>query len=246
MSGRSPALDRRARSLLAACALAALAAACKREPAATGAIDTADYRARHPIVLAEGERSLDVFASGPGHLDPRQASEVDAFMLEYRRYGRGGILLEVPTGLPPAQEAAVARTAALLRQRGAEDGVPPGEIAPSAYAVAAPGLAAPIRLTFRRMQAQVADKCGLWPQDLGTSDFGYDYSNKPVWNFGCSTQATLAAQVADPIDLVRGRPEGRIDTVKRIRDIGEMRQGKDPSTSWRQDGQTAVKSQVSN
>ena len=243
---RTRAARRRARSLVSACALAALAAACKGEPAATGAIETADYRARHPIVLSDEDRSLDVFAAGPGHLDPRQAGDVDAFMLEYRRYGRGGILMEVPTGLPPAQAAAVARTADGLRRRSAEDGVPRGEIIVGAYAVAAPGLAAPVRLTFRRMQAKVADKCGLWPQDLGASDFAYDYSNRPVWNFGCSTQATLAAQVADPVDLVRGRPEGRIDTVKRVRDVGQLRDGKDPSTAWRQDGQNAVKSQVSN
>ncbi|MDP4022787.1 CpaD family pilus assembly protein [Methylobacterium sp. NEAU 140] len=231
--------------LLAACAVAGLAAACKGDPPATGAIDTADYRARHPIVLADGTRSLDVFPAGPGHLDPRQAAEVDAFMLEYRRYGRGGVLMEVPRGLPPAQAAAAERTAALLARRGAEDGLPPGTIAPSAYAVAAPGLAAPIRLSFQRMQAKV-DGCGLWPQDLGVSNFASDFSNRPYWNFGCAMQANVAAQVADPVDLVRGRTEGRIDTVRRIRDIGALRDGKDPSTTWRQDGQTSVKSQVAN
>ncbi len=237
---------RQAVRLSAACAVAALVGACKGEPATTGAIDTADYRARHPIVLADGERSLDVFPTGIGHLDPRQAADVDAFMLEYRRYGRGGILMEVPKGLPAAQAAAVARTGATLVRRGAEDGVAAREIAASVYPVAAPGLAAPIRLSFQRMQAKVADRCGLYPQDLGTSSFLYDYSNRPSWNLGCATQATLAAQVADPIDLVRGRPEGRIDTVRRIRDIGELRDGKDPSTTWRQDGRNAVKSQVAN
>lgn len=245
-SNAGPAGGRRAAHLLAACALAALVGACKGEPAATGAIDTSDYRARHPIVLADGSRSLDVFATGIGHLDPRQAADVDAFMLEYRRYGRGGILMEVPRGLPAAQAAAIARTAAALARRGAEDGVAAREIAATSYAVAAAGLAAPIRLSFQRMQAKVADRCGLYPQDLGTSSFLYDYGNQPSWNLGCATQATLAAQVADPIDLVRGRPEGRIDTVRRIRDVGQLRDGKDPSTTWRQDGQNAVKNQVAN
>lgn len=239
-------IGRRATHLLAACALAALVGACKGEPATTGAIDTADYRARHPIVLTDGTRSLDVFATGIGHLDPRQAADVDAFMLEYRRYGRGEMLMEVPQGLPAAQAAAVARTASTLVRRGAEDGVGSREIAASVYPVAAAGLAAPIRLSFQRMQAKVADQCGLYPQDLGTSSFLSDYSNRPSWNFGCATRATLAAQVADPIDLVRGRPEGRIDTVRRVRDVGQLRDGKDPSTTWRQDGQNAVKSQVSN
>ncbi len=55
-------------SLLCACALAALAGACKAEPPlTTGAVGTSDYRARHPIVLTDGARSLDVFPTGPGH-----------------------------------------------------------------------------------------------------------------------------------------------------------------------------------
>ncbi|MHB2210415.1 CpaD family pilus assembly protein [Methylobacterium sp. CM6257] len=241
-----PALPRRARNLLAACALGALATACKGDPATTGGIDVTDYRARHPIVLADGTRSLDVFPTGIGHLDPRQTADVDAFMLEYRRYGRGVLLMEVPRGVPPSQAAALARTEAALGQRGIRNGVGAREIAVTGYGVTAPSLAAPIRLSFQRMQAKVADQCGLWPQDLGTSSFAFDYSNRPSWNLGCAMQANVAAQVADPVDLVRGRPEGRIDTVKRVRDIGQLRDGKDPSTTWRQDGQTAVKSQVGN
>jgi len=96
------------------------------------------------------------------------------------------------------------------------------------------------------MDLVVAIRCGTWPQDLGGSDFAFDNSNRPVWNFGCSTQTAVAAQVADPVDLVRGRQEGRIDAVKRIRDVGQLRDGKDPSTQWRQDGQTSVKAQVGN
>ena len=244
MTRRHPSALPRLGSLLAACGLATLAAACKTEPATTGDITVSDYRARHPIVLTDGTRSLDVFPTGIGHLDPRQTADIDAFMLEYRRYGRGVLLMEVPGGVSPALAPAVARTTAALRGLGGRNGVGAREIAVTGYAVAAPGLASPIRLSFQRMQAKVSDQCGLWPQDLGTAGFAYDYSNRPSWNLGCAMQSTVAAQVADPIDLVRGRPEGRIDTVKRVRDIGQLRDGKDPSTTWRQDGQTAVKSQV--
>jgi pilus assembly protein CpaD len=247
MTGRHPpALSRRAASLLAACALGALAAACKSDPATTEGIAVTDYRARHPIVLTDASRSLDVFPTGVGHLDPRQARDVDAFMLEYRRYGRGVLLMEVPQGVPPDQVVAVERTAALLGRFGTQNGVGAREITVAGYAVAAPTLAAPIRLSFQRMQAKVSDACGLWPQDLGARGFANDYRNQPSWNLGCAMQSNVAAQVADPVDLVRGRPEGRIDTVKRVRDIGQLRDGKDPSTTWRQDGQTAVKSQVTN
>ena len=247
MTGRHPLdLPRRVACLIAACALGALATACKSDPATTGGIEVSDYRARHPIVLADDTRSLDVFPTGIGHIDPRQADDINAFMLEYRRYGRGSMIVEIPRGVPPAQAASVERTAAALSRFGLQNGVGAREISVTGYAVAAPSLAAPIRLSFQRMQAKVADQCGLWPQDLGTSSFPSDYNNRPNWNLGCAMQANVAAQVADPVDLVRGRPEGRIDTVKRVRDIGQLRDGKDPSTTWRQDGQTAVKSQVSN
>lgn len=230
---------------LLAAALALLLGACQADRATTGSIYPHDYRARHPIVLADAGRSLDVFPTGPGHLDPRQRADVDAFLLEYRRYGRGGLLVEMPRGVAPSVGAAVERTGTAVRRMAAESGLTGSEVAVTGYAVANPGLAAPIRLSFQRMEARVADQCGLWPQDLGTASFVYDYSNRPNWNLGCAMQSTVAAQVADPVDLVRGRPEGRIDTVKRVRDIGQLRDGKDPSTTWRQDGQTAVKSQVS-
>jgi pilus assembly protein CpaD len=42
----------------------------------------------------------------------------------------------------------------------------------------------------------------------------------------------MAAQIADPVDLVRARPEGRIDTLKRQGNIEKLRQGKDPSTQY--------------
>jgi pilus assembly protein CpaD len=232
-------------ALVAATVLAAFVGACNtNRVATTGSIAPVDYRARHPIVLLDGTRSLDVFATGRGHLDPRQAADLDAFLLEYRRYGRGGLVIDLPRGVSPAIGVAVERTAAAIRRLSAESGVSPRDVIATGYAVANPALASPIRLSFQRMEAKVTSQCGLWPRDLGVSDPAYTFSNEPAWNLGCATQANLAAQVADPIDLVRGRPEGRIDTVRRTQDIGKLREGKDPSTQWRQDGQTSVKSQV--
>lgn len=242
-----PALPRTPLALAAVTALAALLGACRAERVATtGSLAPVDYRARHPIALADGTRSLDIFPTGTGHLDPRQAADLDAFLLEFRRYGRGRLVVDLPRGVSPAVGAAVERTAAAIRRVGAEGGVPPDAVAVTGYAVAAPRLAAPIRLSFQRMEARVTSQCGLWPRDLGVSDPAYNFSNEPSWNLGCATQSNLAASVADPIDLVRGRPEGRIDTPLRVKDITDLRDGKDPSTTWRQDGQTSVKSQVGN
>lgn len=232
---------------VALAALASLLGACRAEPVVTtGSLYPTDVRTRHPLVLADGTRSLDVFATGQGHLDPRQGADLDAFLLEYRRYGRGTLILDIPRGVPPALALAVHRTGATIHEIAAENGIPAREIVVRRYAVADPGLASPLRLSFRRMEARVADKCGLWPQDLGASDPGFNLRNEPSWNLGCATQSNLASQVADPVDLVRARPEGRIDTVRRTQDIEKLRQGNDPSTTWRQDGQTSVKANIGN
>jgi pilus assembly protein CpaD len=66
------------------------------------------------------------------------------------------------------------------------------------------------------MQAKVGGRCGLWPQDLGVSDPKFNAGNDPYWNLGCAMQSNVASQVADPLDLVRGRSEGRVDTVRRM------------------------------
>lgn len=233
------------KALAAIGALTALLGACQnRAPATTGSLYPTDYRARHPIALTDAGRSLDVFVTGTGHIDPRQAADIDAFLVDFRRYGRGTLVLDMPRGVAPAMGAAVERTGAAIRRMSAEGGLAPGQLVVTSYAVATPTLVAPLRLSFQRMEAKVAGQCGLWPQDLGVGDAAFNGRNEAHWNFGCSTQSNIAAQVADPIDLVRGRPEGRIDTVRRTKNIEKLRTGNDPSIPWRQDGKADVKSQV--
>jgi len=233
-------------SLAALAALAALLGACQnRAPLTTGSLYPTDYRARHPIALTDAGRSLDVFVTGTGHIDPRQMADIDAFVVEFRRYGRGVLVLDRPRGVAPGMGAAVERTAAAIRRLAAEGGLAPGQLVMTDYAAANPTLVAPLRLSFQRMEARVAGQCGLWPQDLGVGDAAFSGRNEPHWNLGCATQTNFAAQVADPIDLVRGRPEGRIDTIRRTKNIEKMRNGNDPSIPWRQDGKADVKATIS-
>lgn len=245
MSSPARNLVSRARPAAAVVLVAAALGACRADRVATtGSTYPIDVRTRHPIVLADADRSLDVFPTGIGHLDPRQRADLEAFLVEYRRYGRGLLVVEVPRGVSPALAGPVERTGAAVRDLAADMGLPAGGLRVVSYPVANPTLAAPLRLSFQRMQAKVADKCGLWPHDLGVSDLRADWSNEPSWNLGCAMQSNVATQVADPIDLVRGRPEGRIDTIRRTQAINQLREGKDPSTEWRQDGKTNVGSDV--
>jgi pilus assembly protein CpaD len=48
-------------------------------------------------------------------------------------------------------------------------------------------------------------------------------------------QSNVASQVADPLDLVRGRSETRVDTARRMENIKKLREGQDPSTHYKAD-----------
>ena len=63
--------------------------------------------------------------------------------------------------------------------------------------------------------------CPDWSRESGT-----DFDNLPLSNFGCATQANLGLMVAEPKDLVRGRPLGPADGVQQAEGIVRYRTGK--------------------
>lgn len=215
-------------------AAATMLGACAKQGDLTTSQAPVDVRERHPIVLRDAPRSLDVFVgrSGAG-LDARQEEDVADFAREYRRTGKGGLVAQVPTGT--RREMAAHDTLNGIRSALSRGGVPGTALSVRTYPVADPGLASPIRLTFASLQAGLPHDCGQWPADTGVSSMKEGMTNEPYWNLGCASQATLAAQVADPIDLVRSRSEGRPDIAKRMGAIAKIRDGKDPSTQYRQE-----------
>jgi pilus assembly protein CpaD len=212
-------------------ALALLAvplSACSPDRVVTGSTYPTDYHARHPIVLAHAPETLDLFVTARG-LDERQQDDLMAFVAEYRLHGQGMLTASVPAGPVGRTSGRRSSIHAILAQAG----IPSSQLAVTSYSVQDPRLAAPIRLSFQRLQAKVASRCGLWPQDLGVSDFKASTNNEPYWNLGCAMQSNVAAQAADPRDFVRARAEGRPDTIRRAANIEKLRQGEDPSTQYR-------------
>lgn len=198
--------------------------ACGPDRVVTGSTYPTDYRDRHPVVLTNGPHTVDIFVGGG--LDPRQRDDIAAFAAEYRTRGQGLVTADVPAG------GRSGNGLSLVREALVEAGVPAGRVVVTSYPVTDPRLAAPIRLSFQRLQAKVASRCGLWPQDLGVSDVKANANNEPYWNLGCAMQTNIAAQTADPVDLVRGRAETRVDTGRRMSNIEKLRQGQDPSTQY--------------
>lgn len=215
--------------LLLVGALAALGA-CADRVVQTGSTSAypADYRERHPIALTQTPAVLDVMIRGAG-LDRRQATDVADFAARYRDGGSGALHVQVPEG---GDEIGTRRTLEGVRATLAQAGVPAGYLSVSRYRPGNTELAAAIRLSFRQLEARVQSRCGLWPQDLGVSDAAFNLRNEPHWNLGCATQTNLAAQIADPVDLVRARTPTPIDANSRLPDIEAIRAAEYPATSF--------------
>lgn len=212
-----------------ALALAAPLQACGPDRVVTGTVPNYDYRVTHPIVLANAPRSLDVF-SVAGRLDAQEQAKVTEFAKAYSQRGQGQITVLVPTG---GASATGARDALGDVRKALAAGGAKGYISVGSYAVTDPSLASPIRLSFSELQARLKKPCGEWPTDLASGSTIEGWNNNPYWNFGCSHQNMLAAQVADPRDLAAPRAESPVDVNMRMRAIQNVRKGQDPGTEWK-------------
>lgn len=181
-----------------------------------------DYRTRHPIVIAEREHAFDIpIASGDTKLTISQRESVRGIVDAYHRSATGAIRIMVPSGSPNSGAASILshEVANLLRK----EGIPGTRIISTPYHVSEPGAAAPIRVTFLATTA-ATEPCGTWPEDV----LARSEENKNYHNFGCATQNNLAAQIANPADLIMPRGMTPIDAARRTTAIEAYReQGSD-------------------
>jgi pilus assembly protein CpaD len=150
-----------------------------------------------------------------------------AFAHVWKREATGGVLIDVPSGTPNDRAAGevVHEIQSILTQAG----VPPQGIAVRPYRPTDPNKFATIRLVYPRVTAE-AGPCGLWPHDLGPSDFAAWDSNKPYWNLGCSSQRNLAAMIDNPADLVQPRGDTPAYTARRTVVLDKYRKGESTAT----------------
>lgn len=166
-----------------------------------------DYRTRHPIIVSEQEKTLDLpVASGDRKLVQANVDIVRGFVHRYREVASGLVRIMVPHGSTNAGAASfIARN---VRHVLVANGVPASRIIIAPYS--AEGYDdAPLRLAYMATSAHTTP-CGRWPQDL--SD---DPENRGYENFGCASQSNLAAQVANPGDLLAPRGMTPIDSERR-------------------------------
>jgi pilus assembly protein CpaD len=216
---------------LACTLILGLAGCAKRNQDVTGTLEVnPDYRERHPIVLADTPRTLEIYATrGSSGLDLRQDQDIRAFASEYKSAGRGAIIASVPKG---KASAATSASLAGVRQSLSSAGVSSQYVKITSYHPTDVDSSAPIRLSFLKLQASVDSLCGQFKTDITGASTSERFANQSYSNFGCAYQSALAAQVAHPLDLVRPRQEGSTDIEKRNQAIKNIRSGKDPSTKY--------------
>ncbi len=163
---------------------------------------------------------LGVHADG---LSPNQAAAVADFVGQWRQEDGGLISVQAPVGASP-------RMVASVQAHLAAQGAPLSMIELASYE-AAGDPAAPIVVAFDRFTVDTP-RCGQnWESLTRTRN------NEAFGNFGCAVTANIAAQIANPQDLLRPRTMTPADAQRRATVLGTYRQGE--TTSSARDDQAA-------
>ena len=168
-----------------------------------------DPAQRHPIIVSHQPSTLTLrVARGSAGMTPQQRANVVEFIAQYRgtTQGNGRLSIGVPSGAP--NEVATLQALADLKDLLRDFGLDQSQIAIQAYHSEGERQP-PIRLSFARYVAE-APLCGQWPANLAE-----DARNLPYHNMGCSTQRNIAAQIANPADLLGPRPVGASSAERR-------------------------------
>ncbi|MBS0470316.1 MAG: CpaD family pilus assembly protein [Proteobacteria bacterium] len=170
-----------------------------------------DPIANHPIAVAPSFHTLQVSFSAPdAGLMPEDSQRFDAFVADFVQHGNGSISISVP----PGADSRIA--IAYFGERLATAGVPRDRILVGTRG----DTGGKIELGYISYFASVAP-CGDF-----SSNLGYTASNRVSANLGCAVQHNIAAQVADPRDLVQPQPMGGGDAARRATVYDNYKNGK--------------------
>lgn len=187
---------------LALIALSAMALSACAAPGGAGMTTPLTPTSRWSLQVEEGLDRIALAVHETG-LSPNQHAALDALAARFAQSGGDVLVIQAPAGGDPVAGEAAWRTRSALQ----EMGVPAARIRVESYH--APEPRAPILAGFSVLQAHVP-RCGAAWENL--SRLGADRSAS---NFGCAVNANLAAQIADPRDIVRPRDMTPADAGRR-------------------------------
>lgn len=157
--------------------------------------------ARYTLQVEPGVDRIALAVHDTG-LSPNQQAALAGLADRFRSAGGSQIRLEAPVGADAAAtEAAVQVMTALVSR-----GVPASAIERLAYA--APDPRAPVLAGFAVPRAHVPTCGQSW------SNLASNRANQPPANFGCAVTANMAAQIADPRDIVAPRAMTLADSYR--------------------------------
>lgn len=157
---------------------------------------------------------LGVHADG---LSPNQSAAVAGFVEEWMRAEGGEITVQAPVGASQRMVAAV--QSALIAQ-----GAPTRSVTLASYDPAG-DTAAPIIVVYDRYSVQTP-RCGENWENLTRTR-----NNEAYNNFGCAVTANMAAQIANPEDLLHPRGSTPVDAQRRATVLDKYRQGQTTSSA---------------
>ncbi len=185
----------------------------------------ADPTVNHPIAVVPSFSSIKLSFSAPeAGLLPDDAARLDGFVADYLSRGSGSISVSAPAG---------ADSTAALSYFGARlfaMGVPRSRIIVGTH----DGADARVEIGFIAYATRT-DTCGDWSDNVAKT-----YDNRTSKNFGCSVQQNIAAQVADPRDLIEMRPTDPSDAARRSAVIDNYEKGKVTASDKSKDQSGAV------
>ena len=136
----------------------------------------------------------------------------------YGASGSGHVRIESPAGDDPGAVAQAYAVRAFLQA----SGVPGDRIQMAAYV--APDPRAPVLAGFETIRAHVPD-CSAEARSMGAR-----LSNQSSGGFGCAITANMAAQIADPRDILGPRPMTPADSGRAAVVFDNYRRGQVSST----------------
>ncbi len=186
-----------------------------------------DYRTRHPIVVSENLVAIDLpVVASDAKLAFADKGRVEDFADRFRASGADSIQVQLPSG--STNEFAASRVSGGIVEALRKRGVDRNHIFVQPYSAVGSTGPVPIRLSYAALVAKTGP-CGRWPEDLTETS-----ENKNYFNFGCANQQNLAAQIADPRDLLSPRGMDTIDAQRRTTVIDNYRRGQTTTSAGTQ------------
>jgi pilus assembly protein CpaD len=172
-----------------------------------------DGAVNHPISVEPSYQSLKLnYAPADSGISSADQARFDTFVADYEAHGNGAIAVSAPAGVNSQVMIGY------FAQRINEMGVSKDHILVATHD--APESDQRVEINYVSYQAH-SDKCGDWSENLG-----FTADNLTPKNFGCAVQQNIAAQIADPRDLVAPRAMEDASAVRRGTVMGNYEAGK--------------------